>query len=63
VWTGDSDINVFNDLDMQAGDTIDYADTATTAGTGSGGTLPANVEDYIIIKVNGTSRRVAFYPA
>jgi hypothetical protein len=63
VWTGDSDINVFDDLDMQAGGTVDFADTATTAGTGSGGTLPANVEDYIIIKVNGTSRRVAFYPA
>ena len=62
MWTGDSDINVFNDFDMQAGDTVDFADTATTAGSGSGETLPANVEDYITIKVNGVTRRVAFYP-
>lgn len=60
VWTGDSDINVFDDLDMQAGSTIDYADTATTAGTSSR-TLPANPDGFIIIKVNGASKRVPYY--
>jgi len=60
VFTGDSDINVFNDLDMQAGDTIDFADISTSAGAGSR-TLPSNPQDFIVIKVNGVSRRVPFY--
>ncbi len=60
VWTGDSDINVFDDFDMQAGATVDYADTATTAGTSSQ-TLPAQPDGFIIIKVNGASKRVPFY--
>ncbi len=60
VWTGDSDINVFNDLDMQAGDTVDFADTSTTAGTSSQ-TLPAQPDGFIIIKVNGVTKRVPFY--
>lgn len=53
VWTGDSDINVFNDLDMQAGDTVDFADTASTP---TGSAIGA-----ISIKVNGTTRLVKFY--
>jgi len=51
---------VFNDLDMQAGDTVDFADTSTTAGTSSR-TLPAQPDGFIIIKVNGSSKRVPFY--
>lgn len=61
VWTGDSDINVFNDLDLQAGVAIDFADIATAAGAGSR-TLPSNPQDFITIKVNGVTRRVPFYP-
>ena len=53
VFTGDSDINVFNDLDMQAGDTVDFADTGSTP---TGSALGA-----IVIKVNGVSRLVKFY--
>ena len=62
VFTGDSDLNFFNDIDLQSGATIDFADTASSAGSGAGGTLPANVENYLVIKVNGVLRRVAFYP-
>jgi len=60
VFDTDGDINVFNDFDMQAGDTIDFADTSTTAGTSSQ-TLPAQPDGFIIIKVNGVSKRVPFY--
>ena len=60
VWTGDSDINVFNDLDMQAGDTVDFADTSTTATT-SIRTLPAQPDGFIVIKVNGASKKVPYY--
>jgi len=54
------EINVFADFDMQAGDTVDFADTATSAGT-STQTLPAQPDGFIIIKVNGASKRVPFY--
>lgn len=53
VWTGDSDINVFDDFDMQTGATIDFADTASTPG---GAALGA-----IVIRVGGTQRLVKFY--
>jgi len=45
---------------MQAGDTIDFADIGTSASAGAR-TLPSNPVDFIIIKVNGVSRKVPFY--
>ncbi len=60
VFSGDADINVFNDLDMQAGDTVDFADNSTTATAGIR-TLPSNPDGFIVIKVNGTSKKVPYY--
>jgi len=60
VFDSDADINVFNDLDMQAGDTVDFADNSSSASAG-GQTLPSNPVGFIVIKVNGTSRKVPFY--
>jgi len=55
-----NDINVFEDLDMQAGAQIDFDDVSTSAGT-SNRTLPAQPDGFIIIKVSGASKRVPFY--
>ena len=53
VFDTDSDINVFDDFDLQTGAVIDFADTGSTPG---GAAIGA-----IVIKVNGTQRLVKFY--
>ncbi|KKL61128.1 hypothetical protein LCGC14_2198440 [marine sediment metagenome] len=63
VFNVDSDINVFNDLDMQAGDTVDFNDNSTSAAAGVNGDVPSQVVGYIQIKVQGTVRKVPFYAA
>jgi len=57
---GGGEIRVFADWDMQAGNTVDFADTATSAGTSSQ-TLPAQPDGFIIVLINGVSKRVPFY--
>jgi hypothetical protein len=37
--------------------------TNAAASAGAGGALPATVEGYLIVTVNGTNRRVPYYPA
>lgn len=54
------DVNL-NGIDLATGATVDFSQTGS-ASSGSGGTLPANVEGFIIVRVAGTLRRVPFYP-
>ena len=61
VFSADSDINVFDDLDMQAGAVLDITDISTSAGAGAR-TLPSNPQDFMKIKVDGVTRLVPFYP-
>jgi len=61
VFDTDSDINVFNDLDMQAGDTVDFNDNSASAAAGTNGDVPSQVVGYIQIKVQGVVRKVPFY--
>jgi len=55
-------IDIDTDLNFTGIATVDYVSTGS-ASSGSGGTLPGNVEGFIVIKVAGVARRVAFYPA
>ena len=63
VFDTDSDINVFNDLDMQVGDTVDFNDNSASASAGANGDVPSQVVGYIQIKVQGVVRKVPFYAA
>jgi len=54
-------ISVTTDLDFATGSTVDFPQTGS-ASSGAGGTLPANVESFIVVKVAGVSRRIPFYP-
>jgi len=54
------DINA-NGIDLATGATVDFPQTGS-ASSGSGGTLPSNVEGFIVVRVAGTLRRVPFYP-
>jgi hypothetical protein len=48
------------DLDLDIAATVDFNLNSTTASAGSQ-TLPSNPVGFVIIKVNGTSRKVPFY--
>jgi len=63
VFDTDTEIKVFNDLDMQVGDTVDFNDNSQSAAAGTNGDVPSQVVGYIQIKVQGTVRKVPFYAA
>ena len=60
--TNSASIIVTADLDFDFNSTIDWNQT-TSGANSSTQTLPANPEGFLVIKVNGVSKRVPFYPA
>jgi hypothetical protein len=43
--------------------TVSNATTATSAAAGTNGSTPAQVEGYLVVKINGTARRIPYYNA
>ncbi len=50
-----SRLHVFGDLTMQS------STTATTATAGTSGAIPAQVAGYLVVSINGTSRKIPYY--
>jgi hypothetical protein len=53
--TPSSKLHVAGDLTMSS------ATVATVAGSGAGGSTPANVSGFLVVNINGTSRRIPYY--
>lgn len=49
---GTGDIEVFADLEMKTGNTVDFADSAATAGASAG---------FVIVRIAGVQRKIEFY--
>ena len=49
------------DQDRTSQDHVKHTQTATTATSAGGLTLPANLRGYLVVDVNGTLKKVPYY--
>jgi len=57
-----TDVNFFQDIDLQTGATVDFPGSSSSVGsTGFASSLPTNPTGYITIKVLGVERKIPFY--